>query len=1127
MNLANCVSDIMTENEQEPITTDDDAAPETSFTTNNTNNNDPPVHRWSAFYDEDGRLYYYNSVTEESAWEAPEEGFNPLEEGDDEPPAAAVAATGNDDQVQSSAKLDSQNSSSVEEFENAEIKTVYDWSAHYDDEGRLYYYNSVTEASAWEAPTEGFNPPEESDPAVAAVDTMQEQDLGNQEDDLNDALQTSNHDTEQLKAADVESGCYENVVVDSDNAVISRTAETAENDEGASVNKSPAEDLETEFKKAETTDNSSKKGDFEWSAHYDEEGRLYYYNSVTGESGWEAPTDGFNPPEEPSDNQESAGATVTDAPDEDENDGVRDTAWVAYTDEEGREYYYNLKSGESQWDKPEHYKKAPADEDDDDQAAAKDEVGGSVTKSPSTAYDDDERSGGEEVDMTKRSSRLEGKVASPDLEHREETIDPAVQRLQDAEAALNSPDSVLEPSCLANVSEVVEANGGNPAKAIAALIENYHGQTAVCGLLSRWLADLHKKKQDVSFKEAARKHPNLSNTNSSNVDKIRELAQSIINKMAKERFTKEAGDSILDLSKAKASFLEEMMHSSRWRKLLIDLSASHKDSAVLLYCLRAISKQGHHREIAKRINQSDHFAVFNAMLLSELSMIGSQAVSAGSDVPTAAGLEELVQDLTRACSSTSFTYLYSVEMLRRLEIMARAEIESVGDTGRSTISGNGAPDSHERFRRALRKWEALSQMLESSMVDPSVSQSVAGSSPLLQKRRVDVALTISDLHQRQRRRRRRITSNGCYHNDEEAERSDSLETALLTLLRRHAIAIHLDDAVLDKMLPSGLEMDTRGIGELLIQHPLAVRALLGHLYKPGPTRVNTPSTKNKCARLVALAMIAAEHSAQEESIARGTTPISQENPDELALTRMLVQGSQLCEQVETMISFLVTTDADKHNMSLGQKLCSLALKCAPVGLGVAIWAREFTHGKEYAASASFPTLSPSILSLVRLVALKHPFARADALQVALAFLRHSNPDISYQKVNSIKECSLRLLIFLLIKGDVVPVLSSVLNRIQQVGTSELDASLIRYLVGGVLEVVQPPLSPLFVRMFGRLLNASKVVDAVRSSYFAEMNRKRLAALLSTFKDVRLHDGAPLSEEDGSLVNLLHATYQLD
>ena len=133
------------------------------------------------------------------------------------------------------------------------------------------------------------------------------------------------------------------------------------------------------------------------------------------------------------------------------------------------------------------------------------------------------------------------------------------------------------------------------------------------------------------------------------------MTQKEINRIVKERFTHKGGDNILARSKSEAAFLEDMMDSNRWRKLLIDLSASNKDSALLMYCLQSISKRGHHREIAKRINQSEHFPVFNAMLASELAVIGKISLSVCHDHDTSISLNELVGDLRRICTSTSYT----------------------------------------------------------------------------------------------------------------------------------------------------------------------------------------------------------------------------------------------------------------------------------------------------------------------------------------------------------------------------------------------------------------------------------------------------------------------------------------
>jgi TH1 protein/WW domain len=848
--------------------------------------------------------------------------------------------------------------------------------------------------------------------------------------------------------------------------------------------------------------------------------------SATEESSWDAPEEGFNPPPPSESSDADVGEVGTDEPQEsaaaasaEGGDGAAvDSGWVAYTDDEGREYFFNTETNETQWDRPDGYRTPPpsalaAAQPEDGEEPEENFTGEPmVTEDPADSEDERETMETEAGEDAARATVFD--------EPEPDDVDPAVQRVMDAERALARTDSVLEPDCMEHVTELVTSEGGNPQRAIAALIDSYHGQTAICGLLARWLAGVqqpppsqqHQHQQqmgDGAIASAASAASNGDPTEAA-ADRIRQVAQDVVCKIAKERFSKETGDSILNLSKVKAAFLEEMMDSPRWRKLLIDLSADHKDSAVLVYCLRAISKRGHHREIARRVNQSEHFPVFNAMLLSELAAVGGVAVSAGSDPAVAVGLEELVNDLRRACSSTSYTYLYSIELLRYLDDKVRRQI--------------GPSD---RLARVRRKWEALAQSLESEMMDPSSSSYASVTSPLFRRRRLEVALTISELHQRQRKRRRYEDRIEPVHGPDRLE--SPLETALLDFLRRHATGIQVDDVVVDRLLPQGLDLTTSAItGRLLIEHPLAIRALLGHLYKPGAARLTAPVVRNKCARLVAIGVLAAEIAALEELLEQEEEEgeAASSDSDEVALTRMILEGSQLCEQLESMVSFLVTTGDEKSSSSTsspGRKLCSLALQNAAVAQGVMIWAREFTRGSEFAASASFPTLSVSILSLVRIVCVSQPFTRRVALDIALAFLKHSNPDISYQKVSAIKEQSLRLLIFLIIKGEVVPVFAAITSRLQDSTSSDLDASLIRYFMGGVLEVVQPPVSLVFVRSFAALLQCPRCLDAVRSSYFGDPHKSRLIRLLQSFGQVRANtEGKPPGPSDLALINSLNA-----
>lgn len=89
---------------------------------------------------------------------------------------------------------------------------------------------------------------------------------------------------------------------------------------------------------------------------------------------------------------------------------------------------------------------------------------------------------------------------------------------------------------------------------------------------------------------------------------------------------------------------------------------------LIRYCLQSISKLGHHRAIANRINQSDYFGVFNSMLASELTIAGKIAVDGYSEEVSACvdkskgQMGSLVADLRRTCTSTSYTYLYATEV---------------------------------------------------------------------------------------------------------------------------------------------------------------------------------------------------------------------------------------------------------------------------------------------------------------------------------------------------------------------------------------------------------------------------------------------------------------------------------
>jgi len=427
------------------------------------------------------------------------------------------------------------------------------------------------------------------------------------------------------------------------------------------------------------------------------------------------------------------------------------------------------------------------------------------------------------------------------------------------------------------------------------------------------------------------------------------------------------------------------------------------------------------------------------------------------------------------------------------------------------------PSDESRLQSAVRKWEHLIEELESAM-----SSGQDGSSSMFRKRRLDTALTMSELHQRQRRRHKPPSDDTNGHADRDESRT-VLESTLEDLLKRFSRGLPLDDRVLNKLLPDDGGGDSwNTTGKLMVAHPLSIQALLGYLFKPGSSRASSMVTRNKCARLIAMSVLAADSSAGNEPPAESE---SEETPEE-KLTGMLLTASQLCELLENMMTFEVISDPTlaSDDSSAGRKLCALALRSAPIAQGVIMWASEIAKGPDFVMSASYPTFAPSILSLARVISATHPFTRSAVLDIALVFLKHSNREVSYQKMNDLKLQALRLLIVLLVKGEVCAVLGSVTKRLRQQGTSEIDASLVRYFVGGLLDVMRPPFSLPLIRELGPMLTAPKCIDALRSSYFGESNKTRLSLLIKSFPDMLKKHPESCTKQDAAMVSTLQSIY---
>eukprot|EP00985_Skeletonema_marinoi_P003197 scaffold1329_cov113-Skeletonema_marinoi.AAC.1 len=270
-----------------------------------------------------------------------------------------------------------------------------DWTAFLDDtSGQTYYYNETTGESRWDAPP-GFDDDGEGDASAAAVNT-----------DNNDSQEAQDNDNDGItKSPQFNVG-------DDDNA----EEEDAADDDG--ITRSPP--------------------------MYNED------QSAIEEGGTEEDKEAEQQQEEEQQEEEEEAAVVADG---EEIGG----GWIAYHDAEGRVYYANSETGETQWERP--------------TVVA---VDGDVSKQS----DDGE----------------EGATASQDEDGqpKDDTEDePTMDAAAVAEQFLQGQDAIMEDSVLEHIATLISELGNVAGKkALQYLVQGYQGDTAMCGLMGLWLAEL-------------------------------------------------------------------------------------------------------------------------------------------------------------------------------------------------------------------------------------------------------------------------------------------------------------------------------------------------------------------------------------------------------------------------------------------------------------------------------------------------------------------------------------------------------------------------------------------------------------------------------------------------------------
>lgn len=181
-----------------------------------------------------------------------------------------------------------------------------------------------------------------------------------------------------------------------------------------------------------------------------------------------------------------------------------------------------------------------------------------------------------------------------------------------------------------------------------ALVSSYTSIPNECGIMCSWLRDLEGEANAAQHEEG-----------------VKSIYEKTIRDNLFEGFSAEKADLILQMDKQEVGFLNSILGDKCWRRMLIQLQGEHKDSALLTYCLKQISKRGHHEELA---GQTDYFSVFNGMLVSVIKAFLSADFSVVSDGRgrTRTDFDKALVKLVKICLSAPHVFVYSKAVIEKV-----------------------------------------------------------------------------------------------------------------------------------------------------------------------------------------------------------------------------------------------------------------------------------------------------------------------------------------------------------------------------------------------------------------------------------------------------------------------------
>jgi TH1 protein len=604
-----------------------------------------------------------------------------------------------------------------------------------------------------------------------------------------------------------------------------------------------------------------------------------------------------------------------------------------------------------------------------------------------------------------------------------ETLDKLREKLSEC-------DAIVELDAMKRVREFVAENGP-PGELIDALSSNYRGLAAMCNLVADWL--------DLSGMS-----PQL----------LCSLCDQFMERQVIERFDARKADALFASASHRAppQWLNEMLGSARWRRLLCTLAKRNRDCLLLDFAIQRICDAGHSGELILHPSAANYLSVYEPVLIESLSQF--------AQLDHASHYYQLLPSFFSLCLRSDLAYVFARSVLAHL-------------AQRDERFARLADDLDERMKMhgfaEQRSDATLSSTTNQSSSAAAAAATSIGNVASSGGDRVDSAalatlfpLMLSGSHARHSHFSMALVSLIDAHTDASVQlaRIDEIYAYYAQNRDNNDDDSDDDDDARNERPPIAL-----------VQCPAVLDAIIGVLFQ------------HFVDRTVASLSISTEQVRRAlYLLARASTSDDDDDDDDEAMHKTLATLQSVYDVCQRHSSAIETPETASL-LRLRRAIRDEPMAAACVLRWVAV---SLTDEHFYRAS-HFTGMWPMLLKLLRDIVRCHEPHR-DRVCRLLAAAFDIRPDLDALAVVQLKKNLLDVLIFLMKLGYVTPVLELV-ERWN--ATLSADQSLIRYALFRMLSMARAPYSPLFCGVILRIVARAHTLQGIRIAIFRERKHRQL------------------------------------